>query len=116
MKSSTHYNPKIDLNKLVHNTFPPNEWWANRALLLGAVKHVSKLFGFHAILKRNNIQCNQYGKQEYAQSYESRPLRCKCTFNLNIKAFYNPKIGTKNNYNQWAQWTRNKAGESYRLS
>ncbi len=29
MKSSTHYDPKIDLNLLVRNTFPPNEWWAN---------------------------------------------------------------------------------------
>ena len=29
MKSSTHYDPDIDLNLLVCNTFPPNEWWAN---------------------------------------------------------------------------------------
>jgi hypothetical protein len=95
MKSSTHYDPEIDLNLLVRNTFPPNEWWANRALLLDAVKHVSKLLSFRAILKRNNIQCNCYGKQEYAQSYESGPLHCKCTFNLNIKAFYNPKLEPK---------------------
>ncbi len=95
MKSWTHYNPEIDLNLLVRNTFPPNEWWANRALLLDAVKHVSKLLGFHAILKHNNIQCNCYGKQEYARSYESGPLCCKCTFNFNIKAFYNPKSEPK---------------------
>jgi hypothetical protein len=95
MKSSTHYNPKIDLILLVRHTFPPNEWWTNRALLLDAVKHVSKLLGFCAILKCNNIQCNCYGKQEYAQSYESGPLLVECTFNLNIKAFYNPKSKPK---------------------
>jgi hypothetical protein len=96
MESSTLYDPEIDLNLLVRHTFfPPNKWWANRALLLDAVKHVSKLLGVHAILKRNNIQFNCYGKQEYDRSYEPGPLRVECTFNLNIKAFYNPKLEPK---------------------
>ncbi len=95
MKSSTHYNPRIDLNWLVQHTFPPNEWWANRGLLLDAVKHFGKLLGFCAIIKRNNIQCNRYGKQEYTRSYESGQLRVECTFNLNIKALYNPKLEPK---------------------
>ena len=95
MKSSTHYDPHIDLNLLVRHTFPPNEWWANRGLLLDAVKHFGKLLGFHAIIKRNNIQCNCYRKQEYTRSYESGQLRVECTFNLNIKALYNPKLEPK---------------------
>ena len=36
-------------------------------------------------------------KKEYSHSYQSGQLKRECTFNLNIKAYYNPKLGPKTN-------------------
>ena len=55
------------------------------------------MFGFCPVVKQNNLQCNHYGKKEYSRSYQSEQLKRECTFNLNIKAYYNPKSVPKTN-------------------
>ncbi len=65
--------------------------------MLDALRDFGKLLGFHQVVKHNNIQCNRYGKKEYSHSYQSGQLKRECTFNLNIKVYYNPKLGSKTN-------------------
>jgi hypothetical protein len=38
IKSSANYNPDINLNLLVRHIFPPDQWLANRTLLLDALR------------------------------------------------------------------------------
>ncbi len=97
IKSSANYDPDIDPNLLVRHIFPPDQWWANRTLLLDALRDFGKLLGFRPVVKHNNIQCNRYGKKEYSRSYQSGQLKRECTFKFNIKAYYNPKLGPKTN-------------------
>ena len=97
IKFSADYNPCIDLNLLVRHIFSPDQWWANRTLLLDALRDFGKLFGFHPVVKHNNLQCNRYRKKEYSHSFQSGQLKRECTFNLNIKAYYNPKSVPKTN-------------------
>ena len=65
--------------------------------MLDALRDFGKLFGFCPVVKQNNLQCNHYGKKEYSRSYQSEQLKRECTFNLNIKAYYNPKSVPKTN-------------------
>jgi hypothetical protein len=74
-----------------------SQWWANHTLLLDALRDFGKLLGFRPVFKHNNIQCNRYRKKEYSRSYQSGQLKKECTFNLNIIANYNPKLGPKTN-------------------
>ncbi len=38
IKSSVNYDPCIDFNLLVRHIFSPDQWWANRTLLLDSLR------------------------------------------------------------------------------
>ena len=68
------------------STYPPNEWWANRNMLVNAVKDFGNVYGFKANSPKQCIRCSREGATTTKRNYISGSLRCECTFILYLKS------------------------------
>ena len=72
--SSPQFVHELDMDSLCLALFPPNEWWANRNMLVNAVKDFGYVYGFKANSPKQCIRCSREGATTTKRNYISGSL------------------------------------------
>ena len=97
LPSSPQYDQSINRGDICKVLFPPGQWWADKNMLLNALREYGKIFGFNLASNHNYIKCTRYGESTTRRNFSSGALASGCTFILYLKPMHmariSPKIG-----------------------